>query len=269
MVQVQFAGLYLLAFISILVTEINGNDGAFKLALEWPNSFCIEQKSKCKENLPSDWIIHGLWPKSKVKSRYMFNLSDISNHTRKLMKNWWPSITNNRTDEDLWRHEWEKHGIFAKENGSDMTLTQYFEKTIHLKTKYSISQFLEMCNITPLDSNLYRVEEIKLCIFEKTKHVPFICQRCEKYMLEVRICLDKRFVAVNCSDANNGMKLLYPKTVSASRIFQSNKRTGACTTCSDQIQIKNSDLVGRSKYSSLEFSYLWLLLSLCSWCLLF
>nr|XP_022287579.1 intracellular ribonuclease LX-like [Crassostrea virginica] len=108
----------------------------------------------------------------------MFNLSDISNHTRKLMKNWWPSITNNRTDEDLWRHEWEKHGIFAKENGSDMTLTQYFEKTIHLKTKYNISQFLEMCNITPSDSYLYRVEEIKLCIFEKTKHVPFICQRC-------------------------------------------------------------------------------------------
>ena len=92
------------------------------------------------------------------------------------------------------------------------------------------------------------------------KYLFFISQ--EKYMLEVRICLDKRFVAVNCSDANNGMKLLYPKTVSARRIFQSNIRTGACTTCSDQIQ--NSDLVGRSKYSSLEFSYLWLLLSFCS-----
>ena len=95
----------------------------------------------------------------------------------------------------------------------------------------------------------------------------FISQ--EKYMLEVRICLDKSFVAVNCSDANNGMKLLYPKTVSASRIFPSNTRTGACTSCSDQIQIQNSDLVGRSKYSSLEFSYLLLLLSFCSWCLLF
>ena len=95
----------------------------------------------------------------------------------------------------------------------------------------------------------------------------FISQ--EKYMLEVRICLDESFVAVNCSYANNGMKLLYPKTVSASRIFPSNIRTGACTTCSDQIQIQNSDLVGRSKYSSLEFSYLWLLLSFCSWCLLF
>ena len=95
----------------------------------------------------------------------------------------------------------------------------------------------------------------------------FISQ--EKYMLEVRICLDESFVAVNCSYANNGMKLLYPKTVSASRILQSNIRTGACSTCSDQIRIQNSDLVGRSKYSSLEFSYLWLLLSFCSWCLLF
>ena len=90
----------------------------------------------------------------------------------------------------------------------------------------------------------------------------------EKYML-VYVCLDKSFAAVNCSDANNGMQLLYPKTVSASRIFQSNIRTGACSTCSDQIRIQNSDLVGRSKYSSLEFSYLWLLLSFCSWCLLF
>ena len=40
------------------------------------------------------------------------------------------------------RHEWEKHGIFAKENGSDMTSAQYFEKTIHLKTKYNISQYV-------------------------------------------------------------------------------------------------------------------------------
>nr|XP_022290360.1 calcitonin gene-related peptide type 1 receptor-like [Crassostrea virginica] len=39
-------------------------------------------------------------------------------------------------------------------------------------------RFLEKCSITPSDSNLYKVEEIKLCIFEKTKHVLFICQRC-------------------------------------------------------------------------------------------
>ena len=33
-----------------LVMEINGNDVAFKLALEWPNSFCIEQKV-------SNWLL--------------------------------------------------------------------------------------------------------------------------------------------------------------------------------------------------------------------
>ena len=90
-------------------------------------------------------------------------------------------------------------------------------------------------------------------------------------ILEVRICLDKSFVAVNCSDSNKGMKLLYPKPVSASRSFPSNTRTGACIICSDPSQIQNPwpDLVGRSKYSSLEFSYLWLLLLFCSWYLLF
>nr|XP_022289360.1 parathyroid hormone/parathyroid hormone-related peptide receptor-like isoform X2 [Crassostrea virginica] len=220
------------------------------------NNFDIRAKARLECLSNGQWYVHPGFNKTWTDFR---DCLDISNHANPLMDHL-PRIKKLY----LIGYAVSLACLFVA-----VGMMVHFRKLNRQRNMIHISLFISFIlrSIICLVKDVFHTPEGRSAIVNNTATLR--TEGSEKYMLEVRICLDESFVAVNCSYANNGMKLLYPKTVSASRIFPSNIRTGACTICSDQIQIQNSDLVGRSKYGSLEFSYLWLLLSFCSWCLLF
>ena len=88
--------------------------------------------SLLKENTETGWSIHGLWAQydennypvycKKVEFDYNKLQPILSN-----LENYWYS--NKGTDEDFWKHEWEKHGSCVF---SDIDEFQYFSTTLRL-----------------------------------------------------------------------------------------------------------------------------------------
>jgi ribonuclease I len=78
------------------------------------------------------WSIHGLWPQYDENNypvyckKVSFNISNISHLLPQLEDCWY---SNKGTDENFWKHEWEKHGscVFTPMNEST-----YFSNAIML-----------------------------------------------------------------------------------------------------------------------------------------
>ena len=83
----------------------------------------------------NNYSIHGLWPQYKNKpypkycKKVEFSIEKIKPILDKLNKNWYSKYTSN---EDFWKHEYEKHGSCMFK---DMTELEYFEKTLELFDK--------------------------------------------------------------------------------------------------------------------------------------
>lgn len=81
---------------------------------------------KCSSSSP--WTIHGLWPQWGVCcSGPAFSMSAISSIEDQMNK-YWPSCPQYGTsNEELWSHEWQKHGTC-----SGMTELAYFQQALNL-----------------------------------------------------------------------------------------------------------------------------------------
>lgn len=78
------------------------------------------------------WSIHGLWPQYDKNNypvyckKVSFSMNNIKHLLPQLEECWY---SNKGTDENFWKHEWEKHGSCAF---TDINETEYFSNTIRL-----------------------------------------------------------------------------------------------------------------------------------------
>jgi ribonuclease I len=78
------------------------------------------------------WSIHGLWPQYSLNNypkyckKIDFKIEKLNSIIEELKEKWY---SNEETNEDFWKHEYEKHGscMFC-----DLNELEYFKKTILL-----------------------------------------------------------------------------------------------------------------------------------------
>lgn len=90
----------------------------------------------CRCRGSSIWTLHGLWPTAMFCTKEKFSTKAIE-PIRREMENHWPACPEfGNTNEWLWTHEWEKHGVCARINGKNATQIQYFSTGMDLLEKY-------------------------------------------------------------------------------------------------------------------------------------
>ena len=80
----------------------------------------------------NDWSIHGLWPQTDVNKypqfckKVNFDIRKLNPIIDQLKEKWY---SNRGSDEDFWKHEYEKHGSC---NFNNLNELEYFQKTLDL-----------------------------------------------------------------------------------------------------------------------------------------
>eukprot|EP01040_Poterioochromonas_malhamensis_P005551 gene5551-5967_t len=111
--------------------------------------FIKAEDRQCVDKVPiKDWTfslqnwckrdevqIHGLWPNPDCKECYKnpFSVDQLEPDTLKSMGKYW-NACGDQTNEDLWEHEWGKHGC-----GSGLTMSDYFRTTMNIYNHYKSS----------------------------------------------------------------------------------------------------------------------------------
>ena len=97
------------------MSDAQSNDPYYMLALQ-----------KCSSSSP--WTLHGLWPQwADCCKGPAFNYTALQPMLDEMNK-YWPSCPQyGTTNEDLWSHEWEKHGTCTGLNQN-----AYFQQAINL-----------------------------------------------------------------------------------------------------------------------------------------
>ncbi len=113
-------------------------------------AICVQAEDRqCFDKVPiQDWTfslqnwckrnevqIHGLWPNPDCKECYKnpFSVDQLEPDTLDSMGKYW-NACGDQTNEELWEHEWEKHGC-----GSGLTMSDYFRTTMNIYDHYKSS----------------------------------------------------------------------------------------------------------------------------------
>uniref|UniRef100_M1BGV7 RNase Phy3 n=1 Tax=Solanum tuberosum TaxID=4113 RepID=M1BGV7_SOLTU len=115
----------------------------------------------------SDFSIHGLWP-GNATGHTPFTCNDPSNPTT-VEKVYWPSLEVHWTDENLWKHEWDKHGYCTSEIVPDV---EYFNGAITFARRLKdMLKTLEKGDMGPKNHRAYTVTGMKTFISRKSKEI--------------------------------------------------------------------------------------------------
>uniref|UniRef100_A0A2C9UTY5 Uncharacterized protein n=1 Tax=Manihot esculenta TaxID=3983 RepID=A0A2C9UTY5_MANES len=166
LVHLQLPLLIFLTALFCMVEEVRATQGQrefdyFKLALQWPGTYCQSTRQCCSSNAccrgsnaPTEFTIHGLWPDYNDGTwpaccrRSDFDEKEISTLLDGLQK-YWPTLscgsssTCHGTKGSFWAHEWEKHGTCSSPVVHDEY--SYFVTVLNLFFKYNVTDiFLQI-----------------------------------------------------------------------------------------------------------------------------
>ncbi|EOY19884.1 Ribonuclease 2, putative [Theobroma cacao] len=230
-----------LTTLSLLVSsQTDYPDFFYKLSLQWPPSVCAT--SQCRTQIPGTFTVHGLWPQSveddkpippynkkkctddrpKAPDQILVELQPIQGK----LKDLWPSILTQKTNEEFWQHEWEYHGMCSDYPDKPYN---YFDAALVLATTYKP---LEGTEVKPRQDP-YKAIEIREAIKAKLGKYPEIsCGKVSNtlQLKEIRLCFERAKPPVvlrdcptkysnKCSDGNNQVK--FPPATSGVLEFQS------------------------------------------------
>lgn len=199
---------------------------------QWPAVFCYEWMNSnpdhtCKLPSPKEiWTIHGIWPTKfgtmgpfNCNSTWVFDANQIA-RIRSSMEQFWINIENGTPFDNLWRHEWSKHGTCAaviKELNSE---EKYFGQGLTWLQQYSMSSILAQANIVPDTSFgvLHLQTEIeKILKVHPVIHCVYDVHDQKHYLSEIRICFNKTLDLVDCdgvvggtNEHNSTVTITYP-----------------------------------------------------------
>lgn len=185
---------------------------------QWPATVCYTWKEKSETHqciLPSPreiWTIHGIWPTKfhtkgprNCNDSMEFNIDKIEPILKQL-EQFWLNIEKGTEYDQLWRHEWEKHGTCAAQLPQLNTEASYFGQGLIWLQQYSMSSLLSQANILPGGS--YDIKDIYKVLRTLLGFNPAIS--CVKdhvsgntYLFEIRICFDKELKVTNCDGILN------------------------------------------------------------------
>lgn len=157
------------------------------LVTEWKPSDCIVRGCKSGYN-GNSFNIHGNWPERNDGSwpSYCSNATfSLSSSTENDLLNYW--ISDSQSNEDFWKHEWEKHGTCIS---PAVTCNEFFLDTVTAFKTVNIQGQLEDAGITPSNSISYDIDDI-VDAFKYDMEITCSEKSGKKYLYEVVACLDK------------------------------------------------------------------------------
>ncbi|CAN1236049.1 Ribonuclease 2, partial [Linum grandiflorum] len=186
----------------------------FKLALQWPATYCRFTKKCCSknaccrgENSPTEFTIHGLWADYNDGSwpsccgGSNFNEKELSTLLEPLNK-YWPTLSCGKSSTchgvkgSFWAHEVEKHGTCSSAVTGDEY--NYFLTGLNVYFKYNVTQVLFEAGYVPSNTEKYPVGGIISAIQNAFLETPELV--CSKGALEeIHLCFDKSFKPRDCN----------------------------------------------------------------------
>ncbi|EEF37789.1 ribonuclease t2, putative [Ricinus communis] len=188
----------------------------FKLALQWPGTFCQRTRHCCSSNAccrgsnaPADLqsLYDGLWPDYNDGTwpaccrRSSFDEKEIATLHDALEKHW-PSLscgspsTCHGTKGSFWAHEWEKHGTCSFPVVHDEY--SYFLTTLNVYFKYNVTKVLNEAGYVPSNTEKYPLGGIISAIENAFHATPSLsCSR--GAVEELYLCFYKDFKPRNCA----------------------------------------------------------------------
>ncbi|KAF2089353.1 hypothetical protein K490DRAFT_37447 [Saccharata proteae CBS 121410] len=143
---------------------------------------------------PDDsWTIHGLWG-DFCNGSYTSSCDNARNYTNiagilkeyqqysllEYMREYWlndPVVTTtNGTAEDLWEHEWAKHGTCMTTLEPTcymhytpyLELVQFLQEVVYLYKTLPTHEYLASCGIVPTNSTTYALADVEQCFMKAT-----------------------------------------------------------------------------------------------------
>jgi len=191
-------------------------------AQQYPGAMCLVQDETGSNTCvvpdqANPWTVHGLWPsrtgdegpQSCQSGDRKFNSDSISSIEDSLQQKW-PNILPAQGEDSLWKHEWEKHGSCAEalpELGNEL---KYFQKTIDLHDQFDVFQALNAGGVSPSADQAYSKDQIIQALSTLVDNNNLLIQ-CVKdkedgkwFLAGVRLCLDKSFAPISCSQGRSG-----------------------------------------------------------------
>ncbi|KAH9256017.1 hypothetical protein BASA81_005793 [Batrachochytrium salamandrivorans] len=164
------------------------------LVLQWPPGVALQNgMDPALANCHNDaFTLHGLWPSREVDPTTYPHDCTVAKYEpitdSKLltsMQEHWPSFKLGGTNDEFWKHEWEKHGTC-------MVLPNqatYFTKTLNNRqefvTKY---QAQLLAKFPPSSTKNYLLKDM---ISQLGNGVAISCNKVGSEVVEITICLDK------------------------------------------------------------------------------
>ncbi|KAJ7970773.1 Ribonuclease [Quillaja saponaria] len=181
----RFLFLYLIVFVIIIILWFRPRPNAqkfdyFKLALQWPNSYCLLDYVTCRPaEPPQNFTIHGLWPQKNDGSELRncdvkITMPDqILDNMRQKLLEYWPNLQNQNNwnkCKDFWKGQWTFHGTCSL---PEFDQQRYLDTAINRKNDYDLLNDLDSAGIKP-DGTAY--DPIKICeaVKGRTTKVPII-----------------------------------------------------------------------------------------------
>ena len=175
------------------------------MTLSWPQTLCKKTTAKqCEPTIPLNFTLHGLWPVLRGRktqlinclkdgNEYIFSLDKLESIQPQLQQEW-PNIFLNSSNSNFWQHEWTKHGLCT-----DMTVQDYFEKSLKLKQKYPIYKWLNDGKIKPNNSKAYTEKEFQDVLNKHDLSPDYYVMTCvevsndynvikQRWLDEIRLC---------------------------------------------------------------------------------
>ncbi|CAE7377266.1 unnamed protein product [Symbiodinium pilosum] len=106
---------------------------AWSANCKYPGGECYELKlQKCQGS--DNWTIHGLWPEwDNGCPGSQFDITALASMRSDLDQKWMSCPEFGESNENFWKHEWEKHGTC-----SGMQEASFFQKGLQLYDQYKV-----------------------------------------------------------------------------------------------------------------------------------
>ncbi|KAK4487387.1 hypothetical protein RD792_005987 [Penstemon davidsonii] len=172
-----------------------------ELILTWVPTFC--KMKQCLPSAPIDFTLHGLWPADNAGVSLTYcpppsppiDLTPLFNTLRADLELIWPTVTPFMSSQDLWEHEYKKHGLCAFPL---LSAQQYFRSAIQMTGNMDLLHFFSNKNILPSDHTAYTRTQItgaareamgnqRFDIYISCKHF----NRTHDKLYEIHLCLDQ------------------------------------------------------------------------------
>ncbi|XP_073057242.1 ribonuclease 2 [Primulina eburnea] len=192
----------------------------FKLALQWPGTFCRKTHRCCSSNgccrgsnSPAEFTIHGLWPDYNdgtwpaCCSGKRFDVKEISTLLDDLNK-YWPSLSCGSSSNChggkglFWEHEWEKHGTCSSAvTGNEY---DYFVTALNTYFHYNVTEVLINEGYVASDSEKYPLGGI-ISAIQNAFHLTPELECTGDSVEELRLCFYKDFKPRDCANDSNSL----------------------------------------------------------------